>query len=108
MRFWQRLIATAVIFVLPSAVWAIDPVVRIDSGPVEGVPALTPGVTAFEGIPYAAPPVGDLRWKPPQPVEPWPVPAVWPLSLFAPAPGSRANSIVNRPAARAVSGNSAR
>jgi para-nitrobenzyl esterase len=26
---------------------------------------------AFLGVPYAAPPVGDLRWKPPQPVSPW-------------------------------------
>ena len=28
-------------------------------------------VRVYRGIPYAAPPVGDLRWKPPQPVEPW-------------------------------------
>ena len=33
--------------------------------------AETSGVRAFRGIPFAAPPTGDLRWKPPQPVKDW-------------------------------------
>ncbi len=45
------------------------PFVQIDAGQLRGVPEY--GVIAFKGIPYAAPPVGDLRWKPPQPVQPW-------------------------------------
>ena len=49
-----------------------DPLkVKTDKGAVEG--ALTPDgkVLAFKGIPYAAPPVGELRWTPPQPVAAW-------------------------------------
>jgi para-nitrobenzyl esterase len=39
------------------------------SGKVEGI--YQDGLYMFKGIPYAAPPVGKLRWLPPQPVEPW-------------------------------------
>jgi len=36
-------------------------------GPVRGHPAAIEGVTAFLGVPFAAPPTGDLRWRPPEP-----------------------------------------
>lgn len=43
--------------------------VQIDSGKLKGVEAN--GVISFKGIPFAAPPVGNLRWRNPQPVQPW-------------------------------------
>ncbi|MCR4764942.1 MAG: carboxylesterase family protein [Bacteroidaceae bacterium] len=46
-------------------------VLNIEGGKVSGIPSVEPGVTVFKGIPYAAAPVGDLRWKRPQPVTPW-------------------------------------
>lgn len=48
---------------------ATPPVVRVDSGELQGV--VDDGVASYKGIPFAAPPVGDLRWRPPQPVAPW-------------------------------------
>jgi para-nitrobenzyl esterase len=42
--------------------------VQTDSGLVAGSGA---AIRSFKGIPYAEPPTGDLRWRPPQPVKPW-------------------------------------
>lgn len=50
---------------------AQQPVLTIDGGKIEGVAGDAPQVTVYKGIPYAAPPVGELRWKKPQPVQPW-------------------------------------
>src|SRR4029077_3683232 len=41
------------------------------NGVLEGVVSTDGKVRTFKGIPYAAPPVGPLRWKPPQPAPPW-------------------------------------
>ncbi len=54
--------------VLPSIAQA-QPMVHIADGDVQG--ALDGTTSAFLGIPFAAPPVGALRWRPPQPVTPW-------------------------------------
>ncbi|MFJ8856935.1 carboxylesterase/lipase family protein [Streptomyces sp. NPDC102451] len=47
------------------------PTAETEAGPVEGVFCRDRTVTVFRGIPYAAPPVGGLRWRPPQPPTGW-------------------------------------
>jgi len=48
-----------------------NPVLSIEGGQVQGVDTEVKGVTVYRGIPFAAPPIGENRWKAPQPVVPW-------------------------------------
>lgn len=53
----------------PNSGWATSPIVETKNGPIQGL--VSEGVFQFLGVPYAEPPVGDLRWQPPQDHEPW-------------------------------------
>ena len=66
-------ICTAVLLILLAGAAGAEvespAIVSIDTGRLAGT--VEADVRVFRGIPYAAPPVGDLRWRPPRPVEPW-------------------------------------
>jgi len=56
----------------PAAQSEQKPIVKIQSGLVDGIRfGSNPSGAAFLGVPYAAPPIGELRWKPPQPAPRW-------------------------------------
>jgi len=59
--------AMALLVVVPG--WAAPGEVKIDTGRLQG--AVKDGVISYKGVPFAQPPVGDLRWRPPQAPKPW-------------------------------------
>jgi len=67
-NLFKILFALAVITVACSTGKPVT-LVTVEGGKVEGV--VENNITVFKGIPFARPPVGDLRWKAPQPVKKW-------------------------------------
>lgn len=65
-----RSLIAGCLLLLTGLAGAVDEPVATTAGLVSGR-TLDSGVQAFLGIPYAAPPVGDLRWQPPQLAPPW-------------------------------------
>ena len=73
----KRIILTLLVAALLGVILAVfpgcgvtNPVAQTTYGQVQGQVG-PQGILAFKGIPYARPPVGELRWKPPQPPAPW-------------------------------------
>ncbi len=65
------LCAAAAVALAPPAFAGNPLIVKTDKGKVQGKMSWDGQARAFLGIPYAAPPVGPLRWKPPQPAAKW-------------------------------------
>jgi para-nitrobenzyl esterase len=77
----QAILSALVLFVAPTAALAqppqvpvappplSGPVIKVEQGDVQGF--AKDGVVVFRGLPYSAPPVGDLRWREPQAAKSW-------------------------------------
>lgn len=63
-------LALAAVLTLPAGAAEPGPRLRLSQGQIEGL-ALPGGVDAFLGLPYAAPPTGERRWRPPEPAPTW-------------------------------------
>ena len=64
----MRTLWIATVAMLSVAAALAEPV-KLAGGQVEGT--VESGLTVYRGIPFAAPPLGELRWKPPQPAASW-------------------------------------
>jgi para-nitrobenzyl esterase len=75
-RTWRDVAQkTALAFAALTALGAADMAtaapVRVDGGLITGAASHDGKIRSYKGVPFAAPPVGDLRWRPPAPVKPW-------------------------------------
>lgn len=68
-KIYQSLFIVLIVSITGCAQPDTSPTVAIESGELKG--AIVEDVAVFKGIPFAAPPVGEWRWRPPQPVAAW-------------------------------------
>jgi para-nitrobenzyl esterase len=87
MRNITSLIAMSVVFAVRLCIAQQPAPVKVEGGLVQGMSE--DGLTVYRGIPFAAPPVGDLRWRAPQPAAKWE--GVRQATKFAPGPMQRGN-----------------
>lgn len=72
MRRLAQFVALGSFLVISTVTYAaINDSIKIDTGLISGTVGTNPDVRIYRGIPYAAPPVGDLRWRAPQPASHW-------------------------------------
>jgi para-nitrobenzyl esterase len=83
----QFVVAIAILFIMNACSSLPPEQVRVEQGIVQG--SLEDGLRVFKGVPFAAPPVGELRWKAPRPVEKWE--GVKLTTGFAPSPMQAGN-----------------
>lgn len=71
MKKLSLFMSTLVVVIVMTACTDKNPVLTVEGGQIQGVKVEKTGVFVYRGVPYAAPPVGVLRWREPQPVVPW-------------------------------------
>jgi len=65
------LLVSALILAACSSVPVSTAVLSTPQGPVQGIVTDNPAIASYQGLPFAAPPIGDLRWAPPAPAPTW-------------------------------------
>lgn len=76
----KRFLQAAAILAFPAAMMAASTTAKVEQGVLKGT--REGALTVYRGLPFAAPPIGDLRWRPPQPPAKWQ--GVRPADKFAP------------------------